>query len=140
MGLALALVASLTACHLLPSVAQLAKGAAMVADAIDAAEAGSRVYLQRHPNLDAERSLAAAVKRARLAVSTLSAALAAGASDDAAQARLEAVRAYGSLVQLLDELGILSGRPALGGAETDAPAPGPLPLPPVGAVAAALGR
>lgn len=129
---------ALAGCHLLPSATAALRGLAMVSSAIDAAEAGASVYLQRHPSLEAERGLAKAILRARLAVSALSAALAAPKAENEAQARLEAVRAYGDLVALLDSLGVLDGRAALGGAETDAPMPGRVPLPSVADVSAAL--
>lgn len=133
-----ALAVALTGCHLLPSATAALRGLAMVSGAIDAAEAGASVYLQRHPNLEAERGLAKAVLRARMAVSALSAILASSDSKDESQARQEAVAAYGELIAVLNEFGIIRALAPAGGVETDADMPNQLNLPSVGAIGAAL--
>ena len=139
-ALVVVLSLALGGCHLLPSATAALRGIAMVSSAIDAAEAGASVYLQRHPSLEADRRVSAALLRARLAASTLASAIAAADTDDASKAKIEALTAYADLVRLLDELGVLSGRPAAGGAETDAPLPHPIHIPTVGAIGAALDR
>jgi len=134
--LALALALSCLGCAGL-SLAQVARGAAWLGDVIGAAQAGADVYYRRHPNQENEQRLAVAIKRTRLAIAALSGAVAAKDEDQAAKARLEALRAYGEVVYLLAELGVLSGE-SLGGAETDAPMPGRLELPSVAQIAMAL--
>ena len=134
--LALALALSCLGCAGL-TLAQVARGAAWLGDVIGAAQAGADVYYRRHPNQENEQRLAVAIKRTRLAIAALSGAVAAKDEDQAAKARLEALRAYGEVVYLLAELGVLSGE-ALGGAETDAPMPGRLELPSVAQIAMAL--
>lgn len=104
-------------------------GLSWLGQVLDVAQAGSRAWLARHPSHEAEDRVGAAILRARSASAALGAALAAGDRGDAAKARREAVAAYRDLRALLDELGVLEGRPAVGGAETDAPRPGPLKLP-----------
>lgn len=134
--LALALALSCLGCAGL-TLAQVARGAVWLGDVIGAAQAGADVYYRRHPNQENEQRLAVAIKRTRLAIAALSGAVAAKDEDQAAKARLEALRAYGEVVYLLAELGVLSGE-SLGGAETDAPAPGRLELPSVAQIAMAL--
>jgi len=134
--LALALALSCLGCAGL-SLAQVARGAAWLGDVIGAAQAGADVYYRRHPNQENEQRLAVAIKRTRLAIAALSGAVAAKDEDQAAKARLEALRAYGEVVYLLAELGVLSGE-SLGGVEADAPMPGRLELPSVAQIAMAL--
>lgn len=134
--LALALALSCLGCAGL-TLAQVARGAAWLGDVIGAAQAGADVYYRRHPNQENEQRLAVAIKRTRLAIAALSGAVAAKDEDQAAKARLEALRAYGEVVYLLAELGVLSGE-SLGGVEADAPMPGRLELPSVAQIAMAL--
>jgi len=123
--LVLALV--LVGCHgWLPAAVA---GLSWLGQVLDVAQAGSRAWLARHPSHEAEDRVDAAILRARSASAALGAALAAGDEGDAVKARREAVAAYRDLRALLDELGILEGRPAIGGAETEAPRPGRLELP-----------
>lgn len=134
--LAIALALSCLGCAGL-SLAQVARGAAWLGDVIGAAQAGADAYYRRHPNQESEHQLALALKRTRLAIAELSGAVAADDALAMAKARTEALRAYGEVVYLLAELGVLSGE-AIGGAETDAPAPGRLALPSVAQIAMAL--
>lgn len=127
----------LSGCQLLGPLAQFARGAAWVGDVIGAAEAGANVFFRRNPNEQAERELAIAIRRARLAVAALSGAVAAGSEADAREARKEALAAYSDLVDQLEQIGVLRGQ-AVGGAETDAPEPGSLTLPTADAVSRAL--
>ena len=113
----------------LPALAKAAQGAQWLGTVLDVADAGADAYFARHPSLDAERDVDAAVRRARSALSALDAALATAADEDAARASVEARRAYAELHALLDALGVLVATPPAGGAETDAPAPAPLDLP-----------
>ncbi len=127
---------------LLPALAGLAQGASFLSGALDTAEAGQQAWFARNPSQDAQAEVAAALQRARDAAAALAAiASAAKAADagDVTTAKAQAVQAYAALRQLLDELGVLSGAPAAGGAETTAPAPVPVDLPTVDAVAAKLG-
>lgn len=119
-------------------LAKVAQAATWLGAVIDAADAGARVYHQRHPSLENERSTALAIKRARVAVAGVQAALVAKDSEKLAKARQEAVDAYAALRQLLDASGVLEARSAVGGSETDAPMPEPLPLPSPEAVSEAL--
>lgn len=137
MTLALALALTLEGC--LPPAwgSQLGRAAAWVGDAIALADAGSRVFFDRHPSADGPGRVARAVLRAQAGLAALSGAVARGDEASALAARSEAVAAYAALVAELAELGVLEGR-AVGGAETSAPMPGPLALPSSREVAAAL--
>lgn len=117
---------------LLPALAKAAQGAQYLGTVIDVADAGADAYFARHPNLDAERRVEAAMRRAHAALTALNRSLAtaeAVADEDVTRARSEALSAYGALRDLLAELGVLTATPPAGGAETDAPEPEPLELP-----------
>lgn len=126
-AIVLVLALGLAGCHgWLPAAVA---GFSWLGQVLDVAQAGSRAWLARHPSHEAEDQVDEAILRARSASAALGAALAAGDRGDAAKARVEAVAAYRDLRALLDRLGILEGRPAIGGAETEAPRPGRLDLP-----------
>ena len=134
---ALALALTCAGCLLPAWASQLGRAAAWVGDAIALADSGSRVFFDRHPNLDGPPKVARAVRRAQAGLAALSGAVARNDEAGALQARPEALAAYASLLAELAELGILSGL-AVGGVETAAPLPGPLALPSSSEVAAAL--
>lgn len=116
----------------LPALAKAAQGAQWLGSIVEVADAGASAYFARHPSLEREQRVNAAVKRARLALAALDAALAtadAAANEDAARAKQEALAAYADLRALLVEFGVLSATPPAGGAEADAPEPEPFALP-----------
>jgi hypothetical protein len=120
---------------------KVAQGSQYLGTLIDVADTGSKLYFDRHPNLQAEREVRQRLQQARLAQQALDASLAAaqGAADgDVQTARTEALRAYTALRELLQSLGIPQAIPPAGGAETDAPEPRPFDMPPPEAVEAAL--
>lgn len=122
-----------TALGALEAFSSTAHHAQRIGSALDAADAGAKVYFARHPSLEAQQKVAMALKAARSALVAYDAAAqaAGGASGgDLEQARTEALRAYGELWDLLSRLGVLEGR-SVGGADADAPEPGPLVLPTV---------
>lgn len=133
--LGLVLACLLSSC--LP-LAKVARAAAWIGSILDAAEAGAKVYHQRHPSMEAEFALAKALQRARMAVVALQAADLAGDTDAVVKAKREAVASYAEVRRLLDESGASDAAPAVGGAETTAPAPEPFDLPSVEAVDRAL--
>jgi hypothetical protein len=117
---------------LLPALAKMGQGAQWLSSVIAAADAGQNAYFDRHPSPERERAIKAALRRARFAVEALDAAVAAaeGANDgDVAKARTEALASYDNLRGLLEQFGVMSAMPPLGGAETDAPVPKPFTLP-----------
>lgn len=124
-------------CGCLP-VAKVVQAASWLGSVLDAAEAGARVYHQRHPSMNAEFALAKALQRARMAVMALQAADMAKDEEAVAKAKREAVSSYAELRRLVEDSGVVDAAPAAGGAETDAPAPEPLELPSVEAVRRAL--
>ena len=138
-ALPVALALAIGGCAALP-LARLAQGAQWIGAVLDVAQGGAGAYYARHPRLDDQARVDAAMLRARQALAALDAALAAGdaaATGDAAAARLAALAAYRELYALLAALGVLSGA-ADGGAESDAPLPAPLYLPPPAEVARSM--
>ena len=140
-ALLVVLAATLSGCSgcasLLPALAKVSRGSQYLGTVIDVADAGADAYFARHPSLDNERKVDAAVRAAHGALAALNGALAAAeaASDeDVVTARVEALKAYASLRTLLADLGVLTATPPDGGAETDAPMPEPFTLPEAGAV------
>lgn len=130
------LVAVVIACSGCPAVLSALAAASQVAQTVgsfvDVAESGSAAYFDRHPNLDAQRRVAAAVMAARRAIAAYDAAANAVSEADAGNlpaAKAAALEAYSELRATLDEIGVLAGT-AEGGAEcADCPDPGPLELP-----------
>lgn len=117
---------------LLPALAKAAQGAQWIGTVLDVANAGSGAYFDRHPNLETERKVDAALRASRGALATLNAALAsaeAATDEDVVKARSEALKAYTELHDLLSDLGVLTATPPDGGAETDAPPPDPVNIP-----------
>lgn len=129
----LALVLTLTGCSgALAALRGVSEGAQWVGTLVDVAESGSDAYFRRHPSLEREARVDAAVRRARASLAALERLLALGdaaAREDVTAARSEALAAYGELRSLLAELGVLTATPPAGGAETSAPEPEPLALP-----------
>lgn len=122
--------------------AGISRGAAWLSSALDVAETGSGAFFRRHPNVEAEQSVAEAIHKARLAVEALDAVVA--AADSLEDPRLEHVRAtalhaYDAVRSLVVALGITSAQAPPGGAEAEAPEPRPFELPSRPAMAAALG-
>jgi len=113
-------------------LAKVAQGASWLGQVLDTAEAGAKLYHDRHPNHEREDSIGAALKRARTAATALEAAANAATSANdgkAAQARTEALEAYAALRALLDG-DITAAKPPAGGAENDeAPQPEPFRMP-----------
>ena len=134
---ALCLVFILSVCGCLP-LAKVAAAASWLGSVLDAAEAASVVYHQRHPSMQREQEFAVALKRARLAVVAMKGAALAGSESDAVAARKEALEAYRALRELLADGHVLDAAPATGGSETSAPMPEPVTLPTVDEVAAKL--
>lgn len=134
---ALCLVFVLSVCGCLP-LAKVAAAASWLGSVLDAAEAASVVYHQRHPSMEREQAFAVALKRARLAVVAMKGAALAGSESDAVAARKEVLEAYRALRELLAEGHVLDAAPAVGGSETSAPMPEPVALPTVDEVAAKL--
>ena len=138
----LALFLTLTGCaSLLQALATASQGAQYLGSVVSVAEAGSAAYFARHPNLESERKVSTAVRRAKVALQALNAALSAsqGAqSGDVDAAKAGALSAYAGLRGLLAELGVLEAKPPDGGAETDAPMPEPVALPLVDVLAERL--
>lgn len=99
----------------------------VVGTAIDVAEKGAAVYYARHPRPDDERKVSDSLQVARDALLAFDRAVVAGKNID--KARGDAIKAYESLRQLLDDLGILDARIPEGGAETEAPEPKVFDLP-----------
>jgi len=117
---------------LLPALAQAAQGAQWIGTVLDVADAGSGAYFARHPNIESERRVGAALRTSHGALAALNAALAsaeAASDEDVLKARSDALAAYTELHALLSDLGVLTATPPEGGAETDAPTPEPLDLP-----------
>lgn len=117
------------------------QGAQWLGTAIDVAEGGAERYFNRHPSLEREQDVRAAILRARLAKQALDGALAAADAADAgdvAAARTAALAAFSAMRQLLDEMGVLTATSPMGGSETDAPAPEPFELPTAKDIAARL--
>jgi len=113
-------------------LAKVSQGAQWLGTVVDVAEAGAGTYFDRHPNQDAQKSVADAMRKVRRALGALDAALAtAEAADDqdVTRAKREALRAYAELRSLLSDLGVLSATPPAGGAETTSPKPEPFDLP-----------
>lgn len=130
----LALVLTLTGCSgALAALRGVSEGAQWVGTLVDVAESGSDAYFRRHPSLEREARVDAAVRRARASLAALERLLALGDAaareEDVTAARSEALAAYGELRSLLAELGVLTATPPAGGAETSAPEPEPLALP-----------
>lgn len=129
----LALVLTLTGCSgALAALRGVSEGAQWVGTLVDVAESGSDAYFRRHPSLEREARVDAAVRRARASLAALERLLTLGdaaAREDVTAARREALAAYGELRSLLAELGVLTATPPAGGAETSAPEPEPLALP-----------
>jgi len=136
------LVLPLSGCaSLLPALTKAAQGAQWLGTVVDVADKGADAYFARHPSLDNERRVDAAVRRARLALAALDAVLAtaeAASSEDTARAKQDALAAYADLRALLVELGVLSATPPAGGAEGNAPNPEPFELPMPDAIEATL--
>jgi hypothetical protein len=117
---------------LLPALAQLASGASWLGSLVSVADAGQQAYFLRHPNIERQAKVDAALRRARGALADLTGAIAAGESlgkGDRDKAKADALAAYADLRGTLDDLGVLSAEPPLGGAETEAPKPVPFALP-----------
>jgi len=123
-----------------PVLSAIAQGAQWLGSVLDIADAGQRSYFNRHPNMDAEGRINEALTHARTALAALDHAIGAASAEDEAKARAEAVAAYDALRKLLDETGVLDGRPPPGGPETDAPVPKPVELPSREQVAMRLGE
>lgn len=114
----------------------------LIGSLIDCADDGQRAYFDRHPNMDSERRVKEAIAVARAAAAAANKVISAAEhADDGRlrQAQQEALQGYDPLWRLLEELGILAGRPPNGGAETDAPKPKPLALPPASEIAQLIG-
>ena len=95
-----------------------AKTAHVVGDAlsiIDGVADGAQKYFDRHPSMEREEAIDAAVELVREATK--------------AENREKAVELYDDLRGLLDEYGVIDATPPEGGAETDAPKPEPLDVP-----------
>lgn len=130
------LVAVVIACSGCPAVLSALAAASQVAQTVgsfvDVADDGASAYFARHPNLDAQRRVDAALLAARRAVAAYHAAASAVSEADAGNvpaAKAAALAAYSELRGVLDEIGVLAGT-AEGGAEcADCPDPGPLELP-----------
>lgn len=123
------------------ALSKAAQGAQWIGTVLDVAEAGADAYFARHPNLEATRRVQAAARGARSALAALDAAVAtanAAESEDIAQAKREALRAYAELRGLLAEFGVLTATPPAGGAEAEAPKPEPFELPLPEEIGAAL--
>lgn len=140
---ALVLALCLAGCSgFLQALTAASQGAQWLGDIVEVADAGADAYFARHPSLERERTVDAAVLRSRRAVAALDAALAGARSldsGDVSAARVEALRAYYELRIMLDEFGVLGAVPPPGGAESDAPPPAPLDLPMAAEVATRLG-
>lgn len=145
MLIALLLVASLTGCTMRDvrsALSAVSTGAQWLGSLLEVADADADAWLARHPSIETQHAVDTALRRARLALAALDGTVAAGHAADSGElvaARREALAAYRALVELLDEVGVLSGRGPAGGAETEAPAPEPVQLPAVEVVAVALG-
>lgn len=116
-------------------------GATKAQDAITAGQAGAERYFARHPNGDAERTVAERAADAQALLDALRATAAgvkAGAEGDVEGARDRFLPAYRALREALDAAGVLSADAPLGGAEGDAPAPQPVALPTVDELAEAM--
>lgn len=126
-------VLGLSGCStLLAALSKAQQGAQYLDTVVEVASAGADAYFARHPSLENESKVDAAVRRTQGALAALNAALAtaeAASDEDVAQARTEALRAYAALRDLLADLGVLSATPPAGGAETGAPEPEPFALP-----------
>jgi hypothetical protein len=117
---------------LLSVLSGIAQGSQWLSSLIDAGESGANAYLARHPGRAPVGVIESAVTRARLGVALLDKAIALGlrpGDHDYDAARKEALDAYDALWNLLNELGVLTAKPPLGGVETEAPVPDPVPLP-----------
>lgn len=125
----------------LTTLQKVTQGAQYLGTALDVAETGTRLYFDRHPNVESERKVRQRLHEARLAQQALDAALAAAdgaASGDLQTARTEALRAYNAVRDLLMQLQIPQAVPPAGGSETDAPVPKPFELPDSAHMEAAL--
>ena len=119
-----------TGCQsLLPVLAKMGQASQYLGSVINVAEDGARAYFARHPSQEREAAADRAIRRARLALAALDAALTASDPKQRAAARTEALKAYSALRALLDSFGVLTATPPLGGAETTAPKPEPFELP-----------
>jgi hypothetical protein len=120
------------------AIGKVAQVSQMLGSLIDYADNGQRTYFDRHPNMEAEALVKEKLSVARSACAVADAALAvAHAVDDGdvVKAKAEALKAYGELRAVLEQLGIISATPPAGGAETGSPKPKPLKLPTVAEIA-----
>lgn len=123
-GAALLVVLATSGCAALPKVlGHAAQVGQYAAAAIDAAESAADRWFASHPSLDAQTAVQDALVKARAAIVSYDAAVAAG--EDPSPAKL--IAAYQALHAVLVEYGV-GGLPPLGGAQ-GAESPGPLPLP-----------
>ena len=123
---------------MLSAVTKAAQVTQWIGSLLDVADGGQRLYFNRHPNMEAEQRVAEALRVARAAVAAADRAVAAAESAEdgnMVHASEQELKAYGELRALLQELGVLDGIAAPGGAESDAPAPGKLDLPTVAEIA-----
>jgi len=109
-----------------------AQGSQWLGSVLGQAEKGSEAYFDRHPNLDRQRDVEAALRAVwgYLAMHDRALAMAdAIDSGDAGAIRAELLQSWGVLRAMLDSMGILDARPPAGGAEGSGPMPVPLSLP-----------
>ncbi len=115
----------------LQAVSQLGQ---VIGSALDVADDGSKAFFARHPNLDSQQVVGRSLLAARRALAAYDAAAATVEALDAEklpEAKAEALKSFGEIRALLQELGILDATPPPGGVESDAPEPDPFELPTV---------
>lgn len=125
----------------LATLAKFAQGAQYLGTLIDVADTGSRLFFDRHPNMEGEQHVKqriAEARRAQQALDRVLAAASAAGAGDVQGAQTAALQAYAELRDLLYDLGVPQAKPPAGGPETDAPEPTPFELPPKDRVAALM--
>ena len=141
-GIVLALLLCMGCAAAIPVLKSITEGVNWFATVIDAADAGTTRYFDRHPNMETESMVAGVFEDLQDAADLLSEAADAGESAAAGeyeQARKDALAAYARLRTLLAATCVLRACAPDGGAEnTDAPQPTPLELPTTAEVASRI--
>lgn len=120
-------------CAALPGIIKaVSEGGHLLSSFVDVADTRQRAYFARHPSLERSQQADTAISQVRLAIAAFDyAAASAQAADDQdlTKSKAEALKAYGALRDLLDEMGVLTATAPDGGADGNAPAPEPFELP-----------
>lgn len=144
--LILGLLLFLPGCGALPALlgalSAASRGGDVLESAIAVADAGQDAFFARHPSVEREPVVKAALRKAIQGLAAYRSALAAAKAiddGDLLKAKEEAVESYRAAKKLLDEMGIPSATPPEGGSESEhAPIPEPFALPTADQIAVRL--